>query len=124
MDRDEIRRVFSPAIEEIAERCSISDRFVDKEMFQVYIATIWGNAVLDPARSGLDEADLTLLHDFLNEEVAGIVGREADVTGCFEFIVSKEGDDALVRLGISQRHKEFLHYFARLILRRDLQTVS
>ena len=123
MDREELTDTFRPAIAEILERCRITESFVDREMFQVYMATVWGNAVLDPARSGLEESDLPILHDFLNEEIARVVGEGADVTACYEFIVSKQGEESLTRQGVTQRHREFLHYFARLILKKDVQTM-
>ncbi len=111
-----MRDRFTPAVEEIINRCQIADEFVDKEKFQVMIATVWGNAVLDPDRSGIDESDLPDLHDFLNEYIAELVGSEATLTTCYEFIVSKKGDDSLIRQQVTANHKEFLHYFARLIL--------
>lgn len=116
MTLEELEQRFLPAIDEIIERCRISDEFVDKEKFQVLIATVWGNAVLEPDRSGLTESDLPDLHDFLNEHVDEIVGKDATITGCYEFIMSKKGEDSLIRQNISANHKEFLHYFARLIL--------
>ena len=120
MEITELRERFVPAIEEILDQCRISDDFVDIEMFQVYIATIWGNAVLEPHRSGIEEDDLSALHDFLNEEIARVVGEGGSVTSCYEFIVSKQGEESLERQGTSARHKEFLHYFARLILQKEL----
>ena len=116
MDIIDIRLRFKPAVQEIIDQCRVSDDFVDKDMFRVYIATIWGNAVLEPQRSGIEESDLSVLHDFLNEEVEKVLGAGEDITRCYEFIVSQEGDDSLMRLRVTPRHKEFLHYFARLIL--------
>lgn len=116
MPIEEMRSRFTPAVEEIINRCQIADEFVDKEKFQVMIATVWGNAVLDPDRSGIDESDLPYLHDFLNEYIGELVGSGETLTNCYEFIVSKKGDDSLARQQVTANHKEFLHYFARLIL--------
>ena len=116
MPIEEMRSRFAPAVEEIINRCQIADEFVDKEKFQVMIATVWGNAVLDPDRSGIDESDLPDLHDFLNEYIGELVGSGETLTNCYEFIVSKKGDDSLTRQQVTANHKEFLHYFARLIL--------
>jgi hypothetical protein len=121
MELSELRTRFIPAIEEIIDQCRIADNLVDKERFQVYMATIWGNAVLDPERSGIEESDLSRLHDFFNEEIERVLGEGEDITRCFDFIVSKQGDESLARQGTTNRHKEFLHYFARLILNRDVQ---
>ncbi len=119
MELFELRQRFIPAIEEILDQCKIAEGIVDKEKFQVFIATIWGNAVLEPERSGIEEQDLSSLHDFLNEELARVLGEGADVTSCYEFIVSKNGEESLERQGTATRHKEFLHYFARLILQKE-----
>ncbi|HKI75063.1 MAG TPA: hypothetical protein VJ998_10480 [Pseudomonadales bacterium] len=116
MDIDEIRQRFTPAIQEIVDTCRLTDEFVDKEMFRVYIATIWGNAVLDPGESGVTEDDLSVLHDFLNEEIEDILGTGETITSCYEYIVSKAGDESLSRLRVTARHREFLHYFARLVI--------
>ncbi len=124
MELSELRGRFIPAIEKILDQCRISDDLVDKERFQVYMATIWGNAVLDPERSGIEESDLSILHDFFNEEIERVLGEGANVTGCFDFIVSKKGDESLARQGTTNQHKEFLTYFARLILNKEVENSS
>lgn len=116
MTLDEIRERFAPAIEEIVDQCRLTDEFVDKDKFRVMIATVWGNAVLEPGRSGISESDLPELHDFLNEEVSSVVGEGETITSCYEWIMSKQGEDSLARQHVTASHKEFLHYFARLIL--------
>ena len=116
MNLDNIRERFTPALDEIIDSCRITDDFVDKEQFQVLIATVWGNAVLEPERSGIETTDLEDLHDFLNEQIERVMGKGITVTNCFEFIVSKKGEDSLARQQVSATHKKFLHYFARLIL--------
>jgi len=103
-------------MDEIINRCRLIDEFVDKEKFQVLIATVWSNAVLDPPRSGLKESDLPALHDFLNGYIEELVGPGESITSCFEFITSRRGEESLARQSITANHKEFLHYFARLIL--------
>ena len=116
MSLNDIRDRFTPALDEIIDRCRITDDFVDKEQFQVLIATVWGNAVFEPEHSGIETADLEDLHDFLNEQIERVMGEGVTVTHCFEFIVSKQGEESLARQQVTSNHKEFLHYFARLIL--------
>ena len=118
MSAEQIKTTFSPAMDEIIERCSVSEGYVDKEQFQIMLATIWGNAVLDPSRSGISEDQLPELHDFLNTYLVEIVGAESNLTNCFEFIVSKAGQDSMDRQRITPNHREFLHHFAKLILQR------
>jgi hypothetical protein len=119
MNINEIRDRFQPAIQEIINASGVDDQFVDKDRFQVYVTTVWGNAVLDPERSGITEADLPVLHDFLNEELEGILGKGQTVTDCYEYLTSKKGEDAMTRLQVNQQHRDFIHYFARLILGAD-----
>ena len=121
MELNNLKELYAPAIDEILERCRITDEFIDKEKYQIFLATIWGNAVVDPKGAGLEEADLEILHDYLNIELQEVVGAEATLTTCFEFIVSKKGQDSLDRQKITSRHRAFLHYFARLILARDIE---
>jgi len=116
MDIAEIRQRFTPAIEEIVSLCQLSDAFFDRESFTIYMATIWGNTVAAPQRAGIEETDLETLHDFLNEALRERLGPDACVSGCYEFVMSKAGEDAMTRLHLTPSHKEFLTYFARLIL--------
>jgi len=116
MDIDEVRLRFKPAVQKILAQCEVSEGFVDKDMFRVYLATVWGNAVLDPERSGITESDLPALHDFLNEEITTILGREETVTTVYEYLIGKQGEEAMERLAVGSRHREFIAYFARLIL--------
>jgi hypothetical protein len=118
MDISAVRQQFETAITEIIDGCRINDNFVDKDMFRVYIMTIWGNAVIEPERSGITVDDLSVLHDYLNEEIAGVLGRGVDLTACYEHIMSKAGEDGLERLNLSAEHKAFLYHFAGLILSR------
>ena len=119
MDINEIRSRFRPAIEEIINASGVDEQFVDKDRFRVYVTTVWGNAVLEPERSGITETDLPVLHDFLNEEIEDVLGKGQTVTNCYEYLTSKAGEDCMTRLQVSQQHREFIHYFARLILGAD-----
>ncbi|MFT4798876.1 MAG: hypothetical protein ACI9W1_002313 [Candidatus Azotimanducaceae bacterium] len=119
MDREEIRERFLPAIEEIVNASGVDEKFFDKERFHVYVVTVWGNAVLEPERSGITEHDLPALHDFLNEEIESLLGKGHTVTRCYEYLTSKAGEDAMTRLQVNQQHRDFVHYFARLILGSD-----
>ena len=116
MNADEIRKRFQPALDEIISSCCVSDNFVDKDQFRVYIATVWGNAALDPEKSGILEADLPALHDFLNEEIEDLLGVNETVTSCYEYLSKKEGQEAMTRLKVNKQHQDFISYFAQIIL--------
>jgi hypothetical protein len=116
MNADDVRTRFQPALDEIISSCCVSENFVDKDQFRVYIATVWGNAALDPEKSGIVEEDLPLLHDFLNEEIQKLLGTNQTVTACYEYLSKKEGQEAMTRLKVNSQHKEFILYFAKIIL--------
>ena len=116
MNVEEARVRFSPAVQEIIDNCMIEDKFIDKDLFQVYICTIWGNAALDPEKSGIEESELPVLHDFLNEEIQTVLGTKTQIADCFEYLTSKKGKEALIRLQVAKHHREFIEYFGRIIL--------
>lgn len=116
MTPEEIRNAFEPVIEKIFESCALTDNLADKEMFQIYMATVWGNAALDPQQAGISEDDLSPLHDYFNEVIQGVLGRDASITSCFEFLESKRGQDSMLRFQLTKRHRDFLDYFTAIIL--------
>lgn len=116
MTLEELAVIFDPIIDQVFDSCALTDNFADKEMFQIYVATIWGNAVLEPRQANLDEGDLPLLHDYLNDVIQGVMGPDVTVTSCFEFLQTKTGQDSMTRFQLTKRHRDFLDYFTNLIL--------
>lgn len=121
MKLNEIRSLYQSVVDDILDLCIVAETILDKEMFKIYIATIWGNSVLEPQRMGIEENDLSMLHDYLNEELEKVVGKGTSITSCFEFIMTKQGEESLSRYRMTKQHKEFLYYFARLILPPQIQ---
>ncbi len=116
---DPIRARFSRILDDIETRSGVAEKFVDRELYQLYIATLWANVVLNPADADLDEADLEPLHEYLNERVAGVLGPSVSVTECFRFINSKAGEQAMTEARLSATHRELLLYFSSMILDPD-----
>jgi hypothetical protein len=114
-----IRARFSQILDDIESRSCVTERFVDRETYQLYIATLWANVVLNPADAGLDEEALEPLHAYLNERVATVLGAGASVTGCYRFINSKAGERAMNEARLSSTHRELLLYFSSMILDPD-----
>ncbi|MFT5100944.1 MAG: hypothetical protein ACI9HY_003076, partial [Planctomycetaceae bacterium] len=56
---------------------------------------------------------------FLNDEIDELLGSMNTVTSCYEYLTSKIGEEAMTRLQVTQQHRDFIHYFARLILGSD-----
>jgi len=109
-----------PVIDEIARRSRVADSFIDKDLCRVYFATLWANLVMDPADSGLAEADLEPIHHYLNDNaIAPVLGPDQSITECFRFINSKAGEQAMDRCQLSQTHRDLLTYFCSMILDPD-----
>ena len=112
----EFERQFRPLLDEIERRSSIAERFIDKDLYRIYMATLWANLVLDPADVGITEVDLEPLHEYLNDALGSVLGAEQTITECFRFVNSKSGETAMDRCKLSKTHKDLLLYFCSMIL--------
>ena len=119
MSRADLETAFGPVLSDISERSLVAERFVDKDLYRIYIATLWANVVLDPAEVGIGEDDLEDLHDIVNGRVADILGVDQSVRECFKFLNSKSGERAMQAASLTQNHKDLLLYFSSMILDPD-----
>lgn len=110
---------FRPVLDEIERRASVAGRFVDKDLYRIYIATLWANMVMDPADAGMTEDDLEPLHDYLNGVIERVLGRGQTLTECFRFLNTKAGELAMDRSRVSRTHRDLLSYFCSMILDPD-----
>lgn len=115
----DIQARFTEVLDDIEQRSCITDRFVDRDLYRLYLATLWANIVLNPDDAGLSEADLEPLHNYLNERAARVLGADGSLTECFRFVNSKAGEQAMQVARLNQTHKELLLYFASMILDPD-----
>ncbi len=116
MTEADIARVLAPILEEIEARSGIAERFVDKEMYRIYLGTIWANIVMDPLALGFSEDDLETVHDIINLQAAQFVGDTEAITHAFEFINTKAGEVAMDKAKLSKNHRDLLLYFSSMIL--------
>jgi hypothetical protein len=109
--------LYAPVLADITERSAVADgAFVDKDVYTLFVATLWANVTLDPAAGGIRATDLPALHDYLNGRIAGVLGAGATLKDCFRFVRSDPGQVAMQRLHLSPTHQELLRYFATMIL--------
>ena len=111
-----IRERFSEVLDDIEVRSCVTDRFVDRDLYRLYLATLWANIVLNPEDAGLPEEALETLHEFLNERISKVLGENDSVTECFRFVNSKAGERAMNEARLNKTHRELLLYFASMIL--------
>ena len=113
---EQLKEAFEPVLTELREKAAVATSFIDKNFFQVSVATLWANVVLSPEDTGITEDDLPNLHDVLNEEIAKVLGPGEDLKTVFRFISSKDGEKTMVEARLNQTHKDLLLYFSSMIL--------
>lgn len=112
----ELVRIFQPMLAAAARQASVADRFVDKDLYRLHVATLWANVVMDPAAAGIDETDLEAAHDVINLGAKRVLGDAEAITAAYRFIETRAGEQALDRLKVPRRHRQLLLYFRSMIL--------
>lgn len=112
----ELARIFQPILATVERQSGLVERFVDKDLYRIYLATLWANLVLDPAAAGIDESDLENAHDVINLAAAKVLGDDQAIVAAYRFINGKEGEQAMARARLSSRHRQLLTYFCSMIL--------
>jgi hypothetical protein len=113
---DELKQTFDPVFADIRGRATVADNFIDRNLYRVYIATLWSNVVLSPEEVGIEEDDLEVLHDLVLAEMRDAIGSSESMKDLYQFISSKDGEKAMQEAHITQTHKDLLNYFASMIL--------
>lgn len=116
MTEAELARILDPIFDQIAKQSSVAERFIDKEAYQIYLATLWANLVMDPSTLGLSEDDLEAAHDIINRRATDYVGNDEAIKCAFKFLNSKPGERAMDKAKINQTHRDLLLYFCSMIL--------
>jgi hypothetical protein len=116
MTPSELAQIFDPILADVAKRSVVADSFVDRNLYRLYIATLWANVVLNPEDAGLTEDDLEDLHEVINTRIAAVLGSDEAITSCFSFVNSREGETAMREVRLTQNHKDLLLYFSSMIL--------
>lgn len=113
---DELKQTFDPVFADIRTRATVADSFLDRNLYRVYMATLWSNVVLTPDQVGIEADDLEALHDLVLEEMANAIGGNDSMVELYQFISSKDGEGAMQQAQITQTHKDLLNYFASMII--------
>lgn len=119
MTENALEEKFRSVFDDIRDRSTVVDRFIDRDLYRVYMATLWSNVVLSPEEVGLSEEDLEDLHDILLIEMSDAIGAQDSLHPLFQFISSKDGERAMAEARLTQTHKDLLQYFASMILDPD-----
>ena len=82
----QLRETFWPVFEDIRKRATVAERFLDRDLYRVYIATLWSNIVLSPDEVGIEEEDIEPLHDILISEISDAIGPDNSMKEIYQFI--------------------------------------
>ncbi len=115
-DMDRYDALYQPVLDEIERRSLVTDAVLDKDVYRIYLATFWVNAVTDPTEAGIEEYELELLHDYLNERIPEALGQGATIRDCFKFVASRDGEETMQRLRVRGMHRDLLMFFCSMIL--------
>ena len=116
---EQLAHAFEPVFVDIRERASVVERFIDRNLFQLYVATLWANVVLSPEEAGIGEDDLPTLHDLVVSELVDVIGEGTDLETVYRFVSSKAGEKTMIEAKLNQTHKDLLQYFSSMILDPD-----
>lgn len=112
----ELQLLFEPILSAVERQSGVAGRFVDKDLYQIYLATLWANVVMDPDAVGLSEDDLESAHDVINLSAERFVGDERAITAAFRFVAGTAGEQAMDKAKVPRAHRDLLLYFSSMIL--------
>ena len=118
-EKSDLRRRLKPVLVQMESQSTVAERFVDKDTYRIYLATLWSNLVLDPVEAGLQETELEAVFDLLNESARPILGGDDPIKETFRFISSSDGERAMNAAKLRRQHQDLLTYFASMILDPD-----
>lgn len=108
--------LYDPILEEIRSRSAVADTFVDKDLYRIWLATLWTNVVCAPEQSDLTEADLEPFHDYLQLRAREVLGGSDCIRECFRYLMAPSGEQAMARARVPARHRTLLLHIGQLML--------
>lgn len=118
-NRPDLLRRLQPVLTQMESQSQVAERFVDKDTYRIYLATLWSNLVLDPVEAGLRESELEEVFELLNDAATPILGGHDPIRETFQFIASADGEKAMNEAKLRSQHQDLLTYFASMILDPD-----
>ncbi len=111
-----LAEALEPILASITERALVTDRFIDRDIYRLSVATLWSNLVMDPAGSGIDDDDLEDVHDIVSRACDVQLGGVDGLLGVFQWIDSNAGDAAMNKAHLQPEHADMLRYFASMMI--------
>ncbi|MCC5888148.1 MAG: hypothetical protein JJT88_17065 [Gammaproteobacteria bacterium] len=112
---DRLAERYQDIFAEIERLSRVTEQFLDTELYRIYLATLWTNAVLEPQRAGLEGDELEAFYDLLNDHGRDILGGEEPLKDCFRYLLCSQGEQAMERLRLPAAHRAQLTRFGALM---------
>lgn len=111
-----LESALAPILDSITERALVTDRFIDRDIYRLSVATLWSNLVMDPSGSGIDDSDLEAVHNIVSSSCDVQLGGDDGLLGVFHWIDSNAGDTAMSKAHLQPEHADMLRYFASMMI--------
>ena len=108
-----------PVIEEMDRQCTVADRFIDKDRWRIFLATMWSNLVMDPESLNLQASDLESAYEVIESEAETRLGGKDALVESFRFLTTKEGGLCMDQAKLRKNHRDMLLYFASMMVDPD-----
>ena len=129
MDQEQLEKLLERSLSDMRDRSRLTEQFVDKDTYKLYLTSLWTNIVLEMEDIGLVEADLEPALEIVNNHAREILGGDEPVIESFRYLTTPAGEKLMEKHNVTARHKQMLIYFASMILdpeghRRWMASVS
>lgn len=119
LDSEVLRERLDAVLQQIERNAAVTEAFVDKDRYRLYLCTLWSNLVLEPDQLGLEVNDLEQAFETISEKVKSVLGEDDPIRGAFRFISSPAGEREMNRAKLTRNHRDMLLYFSSMILDPD-----
>ena len=116
MESNEITRRIAPLLAEMDKQCMVTEHFIDKDQWRVFLTTMWSNLVMEPESLGLEEADLEDAYKVIETAAESRLGGEDALIEAFRFLTTKDGEKCMEKAKLRKSHKDMLLYFASMMV--------
>ena len=94
----------------------VTDHFIDKDQWQIFLTTMWSNLVMNPENLGMTEADLETAYAVIEDEAESRLGGRDALVDAFRFLSTKDGERCMEKAKLRKNHKDMLLYFASMMV--------
>ena len=116
MEDAELLQRLTPLFQEMDKQCMVTDHFIDKDQWRIYLTTMWSNLVMEPASLGLEEDELEQAFGVIEHYAEERLGGKDALVDSFRFLTTKNGERCMEKAKLRKNHKDMLLFFASMMV--------